>query len=161
MGREMRAIEHEEIIRRLRTSAAALTAAVRTVPTGKELQPPAPGEWSVQEALVHVRNVALLALGLRIRRLLYEEDPLFADYDDTPARQANLRQPEPLHAVLDMIVWEHEQIARLLEGLPDEDWERQGRHPERGSMSIEFLARWAVDHAEDHAAQIAKTARLV
>lgn len=26
-------------------------------------------------------------------------------------------------------------------------------------MSIEFLARWAAEHAEDHAAQIAATAR--
>ena len=153
--------DHQEIIHRLRSSAAALTAAVRTVPLGKELEPPAAGEWSVQETLVHVRNVVLLVLGLRIRRLLYEHDPIFADYDDAPVRRASLERPEPLPAVLDMIVWEHEQIARLLERLPDGDWQRSGRHPERGPMSIESLARWAVDHAEDHTAQIANTARLL
>jgi DinB superfamily len=149
--------EHEAAIARIRSSAAALRAAVQAVPAGKEMQQPLPGEWSVQETLVHVRNVALLVLGLRIRRLLYERNPVFADYDDGPVRQANLGQPEPIDEVLDMIVSEHEQIARLVRSLPDADWQREGRHPERGSMSIEFLVRWAGEHAEEHAAQIAKT----
>ncbi len=83
--------EHAQLVGRVRSSAAALAAAVRTVPAGKETQTPAPGEWSVRE-------------------------------------------------------------------IPDADWQRAGRHPERGAMSIEFLARWAADHAEDHAAQIAATA---
>jgi DinB superfamily len=149
--------EHEAAIARIRSSAAALTSAVQAVPAGKETQPPVPGEWSVQETLVHVRNVALLVLGLRIRRLLYENDPVFADYDDGPVREANLRQPEPIDEVLDMIVSEHEQIARLLRALPDAQWQRAGHHPERGAMSIEFLARWAAEHADEHAAQIVKT----
>ena len=150
--------EHAQLVGRVRSSAAALAAAVRTVPAGKETQTPAPGEWSVRETLVHARNVVVLVLGLRIRRLLYETAPVFADYDDGPVRRANLQEPEPLSEVLDMIVAEHEQIARLLRALPDADWQRAGHHPERGAMSIEFLARWAADHAEDHAAQIAATA---
>jgi hypothetical protein len=151
--------EHAELVDRIRSSAAVLAAAVRTVPSGKEMQAPAPGEWCVQETLVHVRNVVMLVLGLRIRRLLHETDPVFADYDDGPMRRANLREPEPLGEVLEMIVTEHEQIARLLRALPDADWQRAGRHPERGRMSIELLARWAADHAEDHAGQVATTAR--
>ncbi|MBI2161689.1 MAG: DinB family protein [Candidatus Rokubacteria bacterium] len=122
--------EHAQLVGRVRSSAAVLAAAVRTVPAGKETQTPVPGEWSVQETLVHAR----------------------------PVRRANLQEPEPLNEVLDMIVAEHEQIARLLRALPDADWQRAGRHPERGAMSIELLARWAADHAEDHAAQIAATA---
>lgn len=152
---------HAQLIDRIRSSAASLAAAVRAVPAGKEAQPPAPGEWSALETLVHARNVALLVLGVRIRRLLYEADPVFADYDDGPVRRANLQRPEPPGDVLDAIVAEHEQIARLLRALPDAEWQRQGRHPERGPMSIEFLARWAAEHAEDHAAQIATTARLL
>jgi DinB superfamily len=153
--------EHEAAIKRIRSSAAALTVAVQAVPAGKEMREPAPGEWSVQETLVHVRNVVLLVLGLRIRRLLYERDPVFADYDDGPVRQAQLRQSEPIDEILDMILSEHEQIARLLRALPDVEWQREGRHPERGPMSIEFLARWVAEHAEDHAAQIVKTTALL
>ena len=153
--------DHERLIQRLGSSAAALVVAVSTVPPGKEALPPAASEWSVQETLIHARNVVVLVLGLRIRRLVYERDPVFADYDDGPVRQARLQQSEPLGDVLGMIVAEHEQIARLLRWLPDEHWRREGRHPERGPMSIELLARWAVEHAEDHAAQIATTARVL
>ncbi len=71
--------EHEQLVARLSSSAVDLAAAVRQVPFGREMEPPVRGEWSVQETLVHVRNVALLVLGLRIRRLLYEGDPIFAD----------------------------------------------------------------------------------
>jgi DinB superfamily len=153
--------DHEQLIARLKSSTAALSAAVQQVPRRRESEPPGPGEWSVQETLVHVRNVAVLVLGLRIRRLLYERDPIFADYDDGPVRQHNLQQPEPLGEVLDMVTDEHEQIARLLKTLPDSEWQQAGRHPERGPMSVEFLTRWAVEHAEEHADQIVKTARLL
>jgi len=153
--------KHEQLVVRLSSSAAALAAAVRQVPVGRETEPPVPGEWSVQETLVHVRNVAVLVLGLRIRRLLYEGDPILADYDDGPVRQRHLQQPELLGEVLDMVMDEHKQIARLLKTLPDSEWQRAGRHPEHGSMSVEFLTRWAVEHAEEHAIQIDKTARLL
>ena len=153
--------DHEHLIQRLGSAAAALVAASATVPPGKEARQPAAGEWSVQETLIHARNVVVLVLGLRIRRLVYERDPVFADYDDGPVRQAHLQRSEPLADVLGMIVSEHEQIARLLRWLPDDHWQREGRHPERGPMSIELLVRWAVDHAEDHAGQIATTAKLL
>jgi len=149
--------EHEALVGRIRSSAAAVADAVRAVPPGTALDEPLAGEWSVQEALVHTRNVVVLVLGLRIRRLLYERDPLFADYDDGPVRRENLCDPEPLDQVLEMILAEHAQIAALLSRLPDADWQRSGRHLERGPMSIELLARWAADHAEDHAGQIART----
>jgi hypothetical protein len=67
------------------------------------------------------------------------------------------REPGPGEAIgdlLDTIVAEHEQIARLLRTLLEADWSRQGRHPSLGVMSIEFLARRMGEHAEEHAAQI-------
>lgn len=54
---------------------------------------------------------------------------------------------------------EHEQLARLLQGLPGADWAREGRHPQFGVMSIEFLARRVGEHAEEHAAQITAAAK--
>lgn len=150
--------EHAGLVERIRASATAVAAAVRAVPPGRALETPLPGEWSIQETLVHLRNVVVLVQGLRIRRLLYERDPVFADYDDGPVRRECLRDPEPPGEVLEAILAEHAQIARLLARLPDADWQRSGRHPERGAMSIESLARWTAEHAEDHAGQITKTA---
>jgi hypothetical protein len=96
--------------------------------------------------------------GLRIRRLLCEADPVFADYDEAAFRAEDLRRGEALADLGRMIVREHEQIAGLLDGLPDDRWARQGRHPQLGPMSVEFLARRAAEHALEHTRQIAETA---
>jgi hypothetical protein len=102
-----------------------------------------------------------MVYGLRIRRLLYEADPVFADYDEAVFRQEDLGRGERPDDLVRMIVNEHEQIAGLLDGLPDDRWARQGRHPELGPMSIELLARRVVEHTLEHAQQIAETARAL
>ena len=79
-----------------------------------------------------------------MRRLFYENAPVFADFDEEGYRTASLARGETAGALLDTIVAEHEQLARLLQTLPDAHWSREGRHPTFGVMSIEFLARrWA------------------
>ena len=153
--------DHREILRRIRAVPAALHEALARVPRGAHDRPPRPGEWSVRETLIHTRNTVMMAYGLRIRRLLYENDPQFADYDEAVFRQEDLRRNESVDELTGMIVREHEQIAALLEGVPDDHWARQGRHPQLGPMSIELLARRAGEHALEHIEQIAEIARAL
>ena len=89
----------------------------------------------------------------------YEDAPVFADFDEEGYRRASLARGEAIGDLLDTVVAEHEQLARLLQTLPDADWSREGRHPSFGVMSIEFLARRVGEHAEEHAAQIVEAAR--
>ena len=92
--------------------------------------------------------------GLRMRWLFYEDAPIFADFDEEAYRPASLGRGESVEYLLDTFVGEQEQLARLLESVPDEEWAREGTHPRYGVMSIEFLARRMGEHAEEHAAQI-------
>ena len=151
--------EHAAILERMRSSAGVVRRAVQVAPPARLAQAPRAGEWSALEALTHLRDVIVHVYGLRIRRLLYEDDPLFADFDEERYRAASLVHGEAVGHLLDTIVGEHEQLARLLESLPDADWAREGRHPTLGIFSIEFLARRVSEHAEEHAAQIAEATR--
>ncbi len=151
--------EHCAILDRMRSSAGVARDAVDDAPPGRFGQPPRQGEWSALETLTHLRDVVVHVYGLRIRRLLYEDAPVFADFDEEGYRRASLARGEAIGDLLDTIVAEHEQLARLLQTLPDSDWSRQGRHPSLGVMSIEFLARRVGEHAEEHAAQIAEATR--
>jgi hypothetical protein len=153
--------DHREILHRIRAVPAALHEALAQVPHGAHDRPPRPGQWSVRETLIHTRNTVMMAYGLRIRRLLYETDPVFADYDEAASRQEDLGRGESVDDLARMIVREHEQIAGLLDGLPDGRWARQGRHPEYGEMSIELLARRAAEHGLEHAQQIGEIARAL
>jgi DinB superfamily len=150
--------EHQQLIDRILSSAETLRRAVAAVPAARQAAPPSPGEWSALETLVHVRNVVVMAYGLRIRRLFYETDPVFADYDEAAHRRASLARGERASDLLDTVVAEQQQLARLLATLPDDAWGRQGHHAELGAMSISFLARRVAEHAEEHAAQIAAAA---
>jgi DinB family protein len=151
--------EHRAIVERMRSSAGVVRRAVEAAPGGRFSEAPRPGEWSALETLTHLRDVIVHVYGLRIRRLLYENAPLFADFDEEGYRRASLGRGEAIADLLDTIVAEHEQLARLLGTLPDAQWSRAGRHPSLGEMSIEFLARRVGEHAEEHAAQIAAAAR--
>ena len=152
--------EHRALIERIRSSAGVVRRAVEGAPPARFGEAPQPGEWSAMETLTHLRDVVVLVYGLRIRRLLYEDAPVFADFDEEGYRRASLARGEAVGDLLETIVAEHEQLARLLEGLPDADWAREGRHPAFGVMSIEFLARRVGEHAEEHAAQLAEAARV-
>ena len=151
--------EHRALIERIRSSAVVVRRAVEAAPPGRFGVAPRPGEWSALETLTHLRDVVVHVYGLRIRRLLYEDAPVFADFDEEGYRRASLARGEAIGDLLDTIVAEHEQLARLLQALPDADWSRQGRHPSLGVMSIEVLAARIGEHAEEHTAQIAEAAR--
>jgi hypothetical protein len=151
--------EHRAVIERIRKSAGVVRQAVEAAPPGRFAVAPRPGEWSALETLTHLRDVVVHVHGLRIRRLLYEEAPVFADFDEEGYRRASLARGETAGELLDTIVAEHEQLARLLRTVPDADWAREGRHPSVGVMSLELLASRVGEHAEEHAAQIAAAAR--
>src|ERR1044071_4976964 len=117
---------HRESIDQIHVSLAVLRRAVDTTPPDRLTRVPAPGEWSALETLTHVRDVIVHVYGLRIRRLLYEPSPLFADFDEEGYRAASLARAEPAEHLLATVVGEHEQLARLLESLPDAEWAREG-----------------------------------
>jgi hypothetical protein len=150
---------HRALLDRIRATTGVVRAAVELAKRGRFAEAPRAGEWSALETLTHLRDVIVHVYGLRIRRLLYEDAPVFADFDEEAYRGASLARGESAESLLETVVGEHEQLARLLEALPDAEWSRAGRHPSLGAMSIEFLARRVGEHAEEHAAQITAAAR--
>jgi DinB superfamily len=154
-------LAQRQLIDRIRTAGEAVRQAVARIPPARHAAPPREGEWSALETLIHLRNAVVMVHGLRIRRLFYETDPVFADYDEAAHRQTSLAEGEAVPALVDTIVAEHQQVARLLDTLPAAAWARQGRHLELGPMSIEWLAQRAAEHGEEHAAQLADIARRV
>ena len=150
---------HQALIDQIRASIPVVRRAVETIPPGRLTAVPQPGEWSALETLTHLRDVVVHVYGTRMRRLLSEDAPAFTEFDEETYRAQSLKRGETAAYLLETIVAEHEQLARLLEGVPDADWLREGRHPSMGILSVEFLARRISEHAIEHAAQITVAAR--
>ena len=92
--------EYRVILERMRSSAGVVRRAVEAAPAGRFGQPPREGEWSALETLTHLRDVVVHVYGLRIRRLLYEEAPVFADFDEEGYRRARLARGEAVGGLL-------------------------------------------------------------
>lgn len=152
---------HQAIIEQLRTLGQSLEELVWSIPEKHLSERPENDAWSIKEIISHTRNVAMLAYGLRIRRLAYEVDPLFADYDEDSPLLRELSDEQPAKESVRMIHAEHDLIADLLSLLPEGAWQRAGRHKTRGSLTIEFLAQRIVAHAQEHYQQIEKTAQIL
>ena len=146
--------EHQQLIHRIRASAAAIEQAVAALPAATHSATPQPGEWSVKQVLLHTRDVVMLAYGLRIRRLLFETDPIFTNYDEDEYRQLNPGDTVGIAAIVHMISTEHDLLAHVLSELPDDAWQRSGHNAEGVVRTIEFFAQRTAAHAEEHAAQI-------
>src|SRR5262245_40642166 len=111
--------EHRALLERMRSSAGVVRRAVESATPDVFARPPKAGEWSALETLIHLRDVIVHVYGLRIRRLLYEDGPVFADFDEETYRRASLARGETMASLLETVVAEHEQLARLLATLPD------------------------------------------
>ena len=147
--------EHEQLIQRIRASAELIEKTVAAIPPARQTVAPKPGEWSVKQILLHTRDVAMLAYGLRIRRLLIETDFMPTSYEEEEYRALNPGDAESVDTIVKMLAAEHELVANLLAPLPEAAWERSVRHPEGGTRTIAFFARRFAEHADEHAAQIA------
>ena len=151
----------QEIIKRILKSAQELTGITESIPKSKISSKLAENDWSIFEIVLHIRNVAMFGYGLRIRRLVYETDPLFADYDEESEKLNDMKRSQPVNEVIEMIAAEHRAIGQILTLLSEESWQRSGRHPESGQLTIEFLAKRLADHAEEHIGQIRDTYRIL
>ena len=147
--------EHQQLINRIRASAAAIQQAVAALPPALRAAPAKSGEWSARQILLHTRDVAMLAYGLRIRRLLYETDPTFTSYEEDAYRAANPGDSDSIDDIVHMLAAEHDLVAHILTALPDGAWQHSGRSPDGNARTIEYFAQRFVAHAEEHAAQLA------
>ena len=115
---------------------------------------PAPGEWSAREVVHHLADSETIS-GVRLRRLLIEDNPVIQGYDEA-AFAVRLRYNDrvDMAPALEAFRGARATTAQILEAMTDEDWQREGWHTDSGRYGAEtWLAIYAV-HAHNHAAQI-------
>ena len=131
-----------------RVVAEALSGA-----TGEELdRHPAPGKWSAREIVHHLADSEMTS-AIRLRRLIAEDKPNIAGYDQAEYAR-RLYYDRPIEASLDAFKAARVTTAAILERMSEAEWSREGTHTEVGHYTVDsWLEIYAV-HAHDHAAQI-------
>jgi hypothetical protein len=132
--------------------------AVGQLPPADQGWAPAPGEWSAHETAAHTRDTEREVYLLRVRRVLREERPELAWFDEVGWHASHYRPDEPIEHILSEYEAAHGELVALLRGIDSAAWERSGLHPTAGAQTTAYWARHCYNHALDHVHQIIKVA---
>lgn len=145
--------ERAELIERYRTGTAAVEAALAGI-TDEELdrQPADPDEWTARAVAHHLADSEAMAY-IRLRRLIAEDDPRIAGYDE-PEWARRLHYDRPIATSVAVLAAVRAASLDLLERLTDAEWQRTGTHSESGPYGVDQWLRIYAAHSHEHADQI-------
>jgi hypothetical protein len=110
---------------------------------------PAPATWSTLEYGAHVRDV-LRVFDERLRLLVEEDDPLFANWDqDATALEDRYDLQDP-RVVADELVDASEVIAARFDSVGDDQWERPGRRSNGSVFTVRTLGQYFLHDVVHH-----------
>jgi uncharacterized damage-inducible protein DinB len=140
-------------IRQIAQAPAAIRDAVRGLSDRQLDTPYRPGGWTVRQVLHHVPDSHMNAY-CRYKFALTEDNPTIKAYDE--AAWANVADtprtpPEVSLALLDAL---HRRWVILLESMQSDDFARKLQHPEKGSITLDWMLQLYAWHGRHHAAHI-------
>ena len=110
---------------------------------------PSDDRWSMLEYACHVRAVFRI-YDQRLARMLLEEDPLFANWDqDTTAVEDRYASQDPVVVAAELAV-AGEAIAGGFGAIEGAQWARVGRRSDGATFTIESFARYFVHDPIHH-----------
>jgi hypothetical protein len=144
--------DRAERLARLRSGYDDVVTALADIEPAELDRPQRSGGWTARQIVHHLADSEATAY-VRLRRLLAEDEPVIAGYDEPEwARRLHYDRPvEPSLAVLRSV---REASLQLLEALGPDEWQRSGSHVESGPYSVDRWLRIYSEHAHEHASQI-------
>jgi hypothetical protein len=122
---------------------------------------PRAGEWSVRDTLEHLATAEQL-LAARLPLLLTEDDPELvataAWAETSPSDESTAPTGAGARELLARFTGLRVGVVAILRDLDAPAWERPGRHPEWGSVTVRSQAAYFARHEASHVAQIAAAA---
>lgn len=139
----------------LRSTPAALRAAIEGAPPARLRAPEAPGKWSAAQVTQHLADSEIV-WAWRLRLVLAQDRPALTGYDqDLWSSRLHYELSDPAEALEEFTVVRRANL-RLLERATPADLERVGVHAERGEESLGHLRRLYAGHDLLHLRQIAR-----
>jgi hypothetical protein len=144
----------EKILSRLREASAEFCETCRSF---KDPYANAEGEWTAHQIAFHVRDIDREVYGMRIRRTLNEENPLFKNFDPDGWMAAHYNRDEPMQKILDEFWDGVREITDQLRESPQEAWSRASQHEALGSdLTLQLWVERSLAHIEEHLAALQK-----
>jgi hypothetical protein len=146
--------ERAELIEQFADGYAAVERSLSEFPREHLTAHPIPGKWSACEIVHHLADSEMRA-AIRLRQLLTEDRPQIQNYDqDLYARRLRYDERADIRPALDALRGARATTAQLISLMTEDDWRREGQHPEHARYTAEDWLRIYAAHAHGHASQI-------
>lgn len=149
--------DRSALLGRYATGADAVDDALAGISDEDLDRRPPSGEWTAREIVHHLADSESMAY-IRLRRLITEDDPVIASYDE-PEWAVRLHYERPIQPSVAVVHAVRAASHQLLSSMTDDEWSRTGTHSESGAYSVDrWLAIYA-EHSHEHADQIRRARR--
>jgi len=143
----------EELIAQLEATPRAI-AHLALEATDSQLDAAPPGEWSARTILAHLRDLEVLLMRMRTARMLVEENPVFADFDEQTWVAGRDRSRDRKEQLLGGFALQRRASLAMLARVTPSQIQRPGTHEDGTAWTVErWIGRW-VEHDRLHVAQL-------
>ena len=149
----MRPDERQQFISKYEAGYDEVFKSLEGFPADKLTAHPLPGKWSACEIVQHLADSEMNS-AIRLRRLLAEDRPVIQAYDQEDYARRLKYNERDIAPALEAFRSARTTTAQLLARMSDDDWNREGWHPESGLYTAEHWLKIYAAHAHNHASQI-------
>ena len=146
-------MDRKEVIATIRSLADQLDALCEGLSDDELRRRPSPEKWSILAVCCHLRDAAQIE-GMRIRRLVEEDNPTLDPYDPEALAHERDYQGDDPGRVRTTVRAFWGGLAYQLEGLSEEEWQRGGLHPESGPVTVHSRAELMAESVRLHLEQV-------
>ena len=140
----------ESLLLTLESTAALLARAARDCPPGQAARRPAAGGFSLVENVWHLADLEREAYGVRIRRLLAEDEPTMSNFDgDRVAREREYQRRSLAEGLAAFARSRRRNLDRLRE-VSASDWSRAGVQESVGRITLADVPAMMAAHDRSH-----------
>jgi hypothetical protein len=145
--------KHTQALETFRRGPAVLEEALLGAREDEITFVPAPGKWSLRQLVRHVADTEIV-VGMRLRQIIAEDQPTLIPFNQEAWAARLGYENADVFDSLSRFRSLRDDTARVLDALPEGEFDRVGVHPERGAKSLLEWVTLFGRHVETHAAQI-------
>jgi uncharacterized damage-inducible protein DinB len=142
-------MDMKSLIDQFEAGGQKLKDAIAGLSPGQLLAFPVPGTWSIQQIVIHLSDMDLVAVD-RMKRIIAEENPLLTSVNESLFVKNLFYDKQSAQTAAELLDLSRKQFAKVLRQLTESAFSRTGIHTERGKITLTQTLQTYVNHLEHH-----------